>query len=241
MGMPCRHIAAVCLSNDSILGKDAKGFPLSSIRVFWWNKYYHYGMSRVCDHKLTKQAMLALANDDTRGLPCPGRLDDPWRSYFCPERVIQKFYTPATNRLLNYDCVDAMTALQSIKDRNNPNRFQEMVPAGFSQRSHVRDEDEDDVEDIQLGDWSYPLEELSDTEEYRESRAVFSRHYNEMSEAITNSKEKEALEKEFMAVMNALTVRARGSAAAPPSSQGHRVSMLPVSSKRRKTHGTAHY
>jgi hypothetical protein len=242
MGMPCRHIAAVCLSNDSILGKDPKGFPLSSIRIFWWNKYYHYGLSRESDHKLTRKALLALANDDTKGLPCPGRLDDPWRTYFCPERIIQAFYTPATNRLLNYDCADAMTAVQSMKDRNNPNRFQQLVPAGLSQRSHVRDEDEDEEDVIQLGDWSYPLEELSDTEDYQDSRHVLSRHHNEMCEAFTNSKEKESLEKEFMKVMNSFTVRARGSAAAPPSSsQGHRVSMLPASSKRRKTHGTAHY
>ncbi len=69
MGMPCRHIAAVCKSNDTILGKDAKGFPLSSIRIFWWNKYYLYGLSGKSDHKPTKEALVALANDDTRGLP----------------------------------------------------------------------------------------------------------------------------------------------------------------------------
>ena len=99
MGMPCRHIAAVCQSNDTILGKDAKGFPLSSIRIFWWNKYYHYGLSGKKDHKATKDALIALSNDDTRGLPCPGRMDDPYKTYFCPERIIQAFHTPATNRL----------------------------------------------------------------------------------------------------------------------------------------------
>ena len=248
MGMPCRHIAAVCLSNNTILGKDAKGFPLSSIRIFWWNKYYHYGLSQNSDHKPTKEALIAVAKDDTRGLPCPGRLDDPWRTYFCPERVIQAFYTPATNRVLNYDCSDAMTALQSMKDRNNPNRFLQLLPAGLSQVSHIRDEGEEgedknevEDEDIELGNWSYPMEELSDTEDYQESRAVLSRHFNEMSDAFTNSKQKESLEKEFMDVMNSFTVRARGSAAAPSSSQGQRVSMLPVNSKRRKTHGTGHY
>ena len=78
-------------------------------------------------------------------------------------------------------------------------------------------------------------------EEHQDSRLVLSRHYNEISEAFTNSKEKESLEREFMDVMNEFIVRARGFAAAPPSSQGQRVSMLPESSKRRKTHGTSHY
>jgi hypothetical protein len=45
MGLPCHHIASVCCGNDSILGKDSTGFPLTSICVFWWNQYYLYGMS----------------------------------------------------------------------------------------------------------------------------------------------------------------------------------------------------
>jgi hypothetical protein len=231
----------VCLSNDTILGKDAKGFPLSSIRIFWWTKYYHYGLSGSDNHKATKEALLALAEDDTRGLPCPGRLDDPYKTYICPERVTQAFYTPATNRLLNYDCADAMTALQDMRDRNNPNRFQHLLPAGLSQRSHLPDIDEDGDDDLDLNNWTYPIEEISDQEDHPDSRSVLSRHWNEMSEAFTNSKEKESLEREFMGVMNEFMIRARGSAAAPPSSQGQRVSMLPNSSKRRKTHGTSHY
>jgi hypothetical protein len=238
MGMPCRHIASICQSNDSILGKDPKGFPLSSIRIFWWNKYYLYGMSNKPDHQLTKKALMALASDDTQGLPCPGRLDSPI-SFSCPEHVMSSFYTLATSRLLNYDSSDAIAAEQLMKDRNNPNRFQAPVPAGFSQLSFLPGEEDNESEN--LADWTYSTEELSDAEDYQDSRNVLSRHYNEMSEAFNNSKEKETLEKEFMKIMNNFTVRARGTADAPPSSKGHRVSMLPASSRKRKTHGTKHY
>jgi hypothetical protein len=122
-----------------------------------------------------------------------------------------------------------------MKDRNNPNRFQASVPAGLSQVSCLPGDDAIDS-DI-LGDWNYPLEEVSDAEDYTNSRSVLSRHYNELSEAFTNSRDKENLEKEFMKLMNDFTARARGSAYAPSTSKGHRVSMLPASSKRRKHHG----
>ena len=88
MGMPCRHIALVCLSNEAILGKDPKGFPLSSIKIFWWNKYYLYGTSQYDDHLPIKNALIALANNDTHGLPCPTQLDDPI-TYNCPEHILR--------------------------------------------------------------------------------------------------------------------------------------------------------
>ena len=237
MGMPCRHIASVCLSNEAILGKEPKGFPLSSIKIFWWNKYYLYGTSQYDDHLPIKNALIALANNDTHGLPCPTQLDDPI-TYNCPEHILRASISPASDRLLNYDSNSASSALQLMKDRNNPNLFDESVPAGLSQVSYLPGKDDMRSE---LGDWTYPMEELSDTEDHRDSRNVLSRHYNEMCEAFNYSNEKEKLEEEFKKLMNDFVVRARGSAAVPPSSQGQRVSMLPASSKRRKTHGTSHY
>ena len=234
MGMPCRHIASVCRSNVSILGKDPTGFPLSAVRVFWWNQYYLYGLSNKKDHQKTKQALMALAEDDTKGLPCPGRLDCP-PSFSCPEHIFESFYKPATDRLLNYKSYDAIGALQAMRDRNNHRLFNDDVPAGMSQVSFLPGLDDDD------NNWSHAMEELSDTEDYRDSRRVLSRHYNELSEAFNNSKAKESLEVEFKTIMNDFIVRARGSAAVPSTSKGNRVSMLPASSKRRKTHGTNHY
>jgi hypothetical protein len=234
MGMPCRHIAAVCRGNSSILGKDPKGFPLSSIRIFWWNQYYYYGMSQKKDHQKSREALIALAKNDTEGLPCPGRLNDP-TPYTCPEYVYEAFYMPASDRLLNYNSYDAIAALQSMQDRNNPRELVESVPAGLSQHSCLPVQDDLDSND---DNWFYEMEELSDTEDYGHSRKVLSRHFNELSEAFNNSKEKESLEVEFQKIMNDFIIKARGSAAIPSSSQGQRVSMLPPSSKKRKTHGT---
>jgi hypothetical protein len=59
MGMPCRHIAAICIANEFILGKDPTGFPLSSVRIFWWNQYYLYGLSKRPDHQKSKEALIA--------------------------------------------------------------------------------------------------------------------------------------------------------------------------------------
>jgi tryptophan synthase beta subunit len=84
------------------------------------------------------------------------------------------------------------------------------------------------------------MEEVSDTEDYRDSRRVLSRHYNELSEAFNNSDEKDTLEEEFKEIMNQYIGRARGTALIPSSLKGHRISMTPASSRKRKTHGTQH-
>jgi hypothetical protein len=64
MGMPCCHIASVCLDNETILGIKPQGFPLSSVRIFWWNQYYLYGLSNKKDHQKSKQALITLATND---------------------------------------------------------------------------------------------------------------------------------------------------------------------------------
>ena len=237
MGMPCRHIGSVCQANESILGVGAKGFPLSSVRVFWWNQYYMFGLSKAMDHSRTKEALIALADNDTLGVACPLNLVCPL-VYSCPDQVLESFHTPATDRLLNYDSYDAIAATQLLRDRLNPVQLPDSIPAGMSQLSHLPD---DDNELYPADDWLNSIEELTDDEDYRDSRRVLSRHYNELSEAFNNSRRKEALEEEFKVVMNEFTVKARGSAAIPSTSQGTRVSMLPASSRKRKTHGTKHY
>ena len=233
--MPCRHIAAVCLANEFILGKDPTGFPLSSVRIFWWNQYYLYGLSKTPDHQKSKEALFALANNDTLGLPCPEGITSP-TEYSCPSAVFDAYYTPATHRLLNYNGPEAPAALQAMKDRNHANRFPDPVPAGLSQVSHLQSASDDE----EFEEWNNDIEELSDTEEYQDSRKILSRHYNELSEAFTNAVDKDSLEVELMKVMNDFIVRARGTTAVSTSKKGKgsRVSMLPPSSQRRKTHGT---
>jgi hypothetical protein len=223
-----------------ILGPDPLGLPLSSIRGFWWNQYYVYGMSEKEDHQKIREALLALADNDTQGLPCPASLDKPM-DFPCPDRVMALFHLPATDRLLNYDSSKATHAAQSMRDRNNPRQLMQQVPAGLSQLSHLPSQQNRDDDD-----WNFGIEELSDTEDYGHSRKVLSRHYNDVTEAIHNSDAKEALENELKEILNNMTVKARAHAIVPSSSKdqsskGQRLSMIPASSKRRKTHGTKHY
>jgi hypothetical protein len=134
MKMPCRHIAAVCLGNSSIPGEDPKDFPLSSIHIFWWNQRYLYGLSHKKDHRKPREAFIALAENDTLGLPCPGRLDNPWLLPLS-DYIYRAYYSPASNCLLNYTSYDAIGAVQLMRDRNNPQQLVESVPAGLSQTS----------------------------------------------------------------------------------------------------------
>jgi hypothetical protein len=243
MGMPCRHVASVILGNHSILGDAPKGFPLSAVGVFWWNQYYLYGVSDKPDHQKTRDALIALSENDTKGVGCPSTINDFDSSTdICPEHVYELFHRPATGRLLNYDCSTAVNALQMIVDRNNPNVFQEDVPVGLSQRSHLPTEDENDSFRGEWdGNWEQGIEELSDDEEYDHTRKSLSREWNECTEAIHNSRLKQCLEDKFRTFLRDTTVEARASAYVASSSKGQRVSMLPASSKRQKTHGTKHY
>jgi hypothetical protein len=171
MGMPCRHIAAVCISNITILGNDPNGFPLSSVRIFWWNQYYLYGLSKRKDHQKSKEVLIALASNDTLGHRCPEGLDCP-TTFACPEEVFESFHKKAIHRLLNYTSTVALGAVRLMQDRNNPKRITEPVPAGLSQVSHLPS----DSEDLDDNEWFHAMEELSDTEDYHDSRKVLSRH-----------------------------------------------------------------
>jgi hypothetical protein len=176
--------------------------------------------------------LLALANNDTEGVAfLPSTLDDP-SSFSVPSHVFKAFHRPATERLLNYGGSTAKEAVQRMQDRNNPNRLQEAVPPGLSQISHLPSEDGKSI------DWNNPVEELSDTKDYGHSRKVVSRHYNEATEAIHNSLDKQKLEAELKECLNEFTVRARGLTTVAASAKGNRISMTPANSKRRKTHGT---
>jgi hypothetical protein len=104
--------------------------------------------------------LIALAEDDTPRLPCPGWLDSP-ATFSCPEHVLAAYYKPATDCLLNYNSYEAIAATQKTHDKNNPNRLpQESVPAGLSQMSHLPSEN--DIE-LDSDNWDHPMEELLDT------------------------------------------------------------------------------
>ena len=144
---------------------------------------------------------MALAANDTLRLPCPERLDSP-PTISCLDKVYESFYTPVTSRLLNYTSYEAIAAMQLMHDRNNCDVFPQGAPAGLSQLSHLPNQDDD----LGGNDWINKMEEFSDTEDCHDSRQVLSQHYNEVLEAIYNSKLKETLETEFKNVMNAFIV-----------------------------------
>ena len=64
--------------------------------------------------------------------------------------------------------------------------------------------------------------------------------FYDTTEAIYNSEDTANFEKEFLVFMNDLTVRKRANSSLNVAEKGKRVSMLTPSSKRRRTHGTAH-
>ena len=66
-----------------------------------------FGLSKANDHIRTKEALMALAENDTLGVACPITLDSPL-TYSCPEHVLESFHTPATDHLLNYESYDAI-------------------------------------------------------------------------------------------------------------------------------------
>jgi hypothetical protein len=136
--------------------------------------------------------------------------------------VFKAFHRPATEHLLNYAGSTAKEAVQSMQDRNNPNRLQEAVPPGYSQISHLPSQDVDSL------DWNYPVEELSDTKDYGHTRKVVSCHYNEAMEAIYNSLEKQKLEAELKECLNDFTVHARGLTAVAFSAKGNQILMTPL-------------
>jgi hypothetical protein len=84
-------------------------------------------MSKKKDHQKMKEALMALANNDTLGLPCPENLDCPLNplTFPCPEHIFDSFYKPVTDCLLNYNGLDAITAVQLLLDRNNTLRLPE--------------------------------------------------------------------------------------------------------------------
>jgi hypothetical protein len=125
-------------------------------------------MSNKKDNQKSKEALIALASNETPGLlvPCPGRLDTP-TIFPGSEQVFEAYFKPATDCLLNYNSNDVIGAVQLMQDRNNPTRLPDNVPAGLSQLTFLPDQDDDESN---TNVWSHLMEELSDMEDYQDSR-----------------------------------------------------------------------
>ena len=117
MGFPCCHIASVVQGTSSLSNMHRKGFPVSAVRVFWRLEYYLYGLSPNAAYKTIQDALSKLAENDTKGLKCPTL--SPQDHYNVPEGVVMVFTAPADARVLNYTLSQVMTAISSVKDKNN--------------------------------------------------------------------------------------------------------------------------
>ena len=135
MGFPCCHIASVVQGTSSLSNMHRKGFPVSAVRVFWRLEYYLYGLSPNAAYKTIQDALSKLAENDTnKGLKCPTL--SPQDHYNVPEGVVMVFTAPAYARVLNYTSSQVMTAMLSVKDKNNPTILPYGDHPGFSQTSH---------------------------------------------------------------------------------------------------------
>jgi hypothetical protein len=57
-----------------VYGNFFQGVTKTSVRVFWWSKYSHYGVSNLAEHQTMLNLLLKLRDNDVRG---PG--SDPYR------------------------------------------------------------------------------------------------------------------------------------------------------------------
>jgi hypothetical protein len=68
VGISCRHILAVL---RSVLGNNFQGVTETSVRVFWWSKYSHYGVSNLEEHRPLLNLLLRLRDNDVDGPVLP--------------------------------------------------------------------------------------------------------------------------------------------------------------------------
>lgn len=71
MGFPCCHIGSVIKSTPQLLELHPDGFPLSSVRVFWFLEYYLYGLSTDAKFSAIRDALYKLRKNDAKGVDCP--------------------------------------------------------------------------------------------------------------------------------------------------------------------------
>ena len=145
------------------------------------------------------------------------------------------FTAPPEARLLNYDCNFAITALVNNGDRTNRRIFEDEVPGGLSQTSHISnfedsgflsnfDGDDDDASSGENGSFD-----------------AFKHAIYDMFDAVDVSDCCPMLEEKIRRFISEVTAEARGSiAGTQPCHGSKRVSMLRAYKRNRVTHGTAH-
>ena len=236
MGFCCRHIGAVMRMEPLLKAAYPNGYPLSSLKVFWRQEHYVYGMSTDPTHNSIKASLSSLAKRDTTGVSCPTNLMGSCETTTeVPEHIMELLHAPAEFRVLNYSPTVCTAALRDLQDCRNPASFGHAanVPVGLSQTSHFGSNNEED-------DMFSFLINNPENNAHGHTSERLKRTFYDATEAIYNSEKTEELEIKLYDFMNKIIVEARGSCSTNVEQKGKRLSMYTASSKRRKTHGTAH-
>jgi hypothetical protein len=247
MGYPCRHVGCLLKTYHEYKTEFPNGFPLSSVRCFWWLSYYLYGMSEEAEHSKVKSSLWRLSENDTKGLCIPNHVKLPALSSDGAELVVKFKDSPGGN-CLNYTKDEIQVALRKNGDRNHPTRFSSPAPAGFSQLSHLADTDLDvDVASIDFDMLAHNEQEDDHMFDSSATYDIFKHHYRDLCFAVDNAVDKAKFHREMREAFDRIRQAAQKDAWMKSGmsnlgvAPGARVSMCPPVSKKQKTHGTGHY
>ena len=143
MGFPCRHIACVLAEPDAdgiVIQPGMKGFPVCSIRVFWWSHYYKFGMLQNPEYNQLVDTMRELDGSDTQGILCKGEprlLAGAIRHDEEVQKAKDLLTLHPAERLLNYTSLQGYRALGRCIDMNITLNGEITAPPGYSQLSHL--------------------------------------------------------------------------------------------------------
>jgi hypothetical protein len=116
IGISCQHILAVL---RSVLGKNSfQGVTETSIRVFWWSKYSHYGVLNLGEHQSLLNSLLTtrLCDNDVHGPVLPSNSTMPanidWHDNTSNPTIVATSRQPITSCCYNYSSEQCVSALQ---------------------------------------------------------------------------------------------------------------------------------
>ena len=234
MGFPCCHIGCVLAEPDCdgiVMFPDMSGFPISSVRVFWWSIMYRYGTSGLPQHQELRMKLLELSYNDTPGfmlsldlIKFDGHIR-PWPS------LVEMFHKHPRECLLNYTVQEASEAWQIYLNGMDPSLLD---PPGLSQKSFLS-------QDVELVETVDPNRSFVETVEIDKDlnnvQSLLRNPFHEMCNAISDSSDARQYVQEAAAFMNNIASQARSLPKKEyPAREdaGTRVSMVRPTNRKRK-------
>jgi hypothetical protein len=135
-----------------VLGSNFKEVTETSVRVFWWSKYSHYGISNLEAHQPLRNLLLQLCNNDVKGpvlssISMPANVEVPDIADVS-NPIIAISQQPPSCRCYNYSVEQCNYALHNHAQVNN-------APSTLSQDYwNFNDSDHDEVSLINGNDHS---------------------------------------------------------------------------------------